>query len=229
LEKIKLSYTRIVISKAMKNRNDILKELQQIAPILSSFETKNIYSVPENYFLNFKKEVLEKIRRDEVQQELKSIAPDLADLKKVSSEKIPTHYFATFPREILNRISTQKADRPYMKGRLGLSRVIDILLGRFRGYKPKYAFAFAGTILLIVLGAIFSKVEQCNDLDCKMATLSDDEINNYLNDNSYAYSEEIFESSEEGTSAVEKATVNQAYNDLMKDISNEELDRALLN
>jgi hypothetical protein len=211
----------------MKNRNDILKELKEIAPTLSSLEKKNIYSIPENYFLNFKKAVLEKIRRNEVQQELKSIAPGLVDLKKVYSEKIPTNYFEFFPRQIFNEISSQKGNKT--KKANALNEAINILAGRLSGYKPRYALAFAGTILILVLGAIFFKPEQCNDLNCKLASLSDDEINNYLNENSYAYSEEIFESSEEGTSAVEKATINKVYKDLMKDISNEELDRALLN
>jgi hypothetical protein len=216
----------------MKNRNDILKELEEIAPTLASLEKSNAFQVPENYFTEFKSGILIKIRAGEVQQELQSIAPELAQLQKGSLEQVPANYFESFPQQMQKKIpvQTQNTSFEFKRTSLGLRELADRLAGIF--FKPRYAMAFAGTVSIVAVALMmFLKVEQCNDFDCQLASLSDDEITSYLNDNTFAYSDEVFETylEEEGMPAGENAQVNKAYNDLMKDVSNEELEAALLN
>jgi hypothetical protein len=207
----------------MKNRDDILKELREIAPKLSELRPDNVYSVPENYFTQFRVSTLEKIRAFEVQNELQALAPNLAALKKKGAKQVPANYFEAFPLQILNKVSIQKPESSKAPQSSGLSEWLNRLPGFL--FKPKYITAFAGsTALLIVAAMMFLKVEQCTDLECKMASLTDEEISNYL-DNSE--SQAMFQNYE-GT-GLERTKINNAYNDVMSDISTEELDQALLN
>lgn len=204
----------------MKNREEIFEELREIAPELSKLEKKQFDEVPANYFSSFPNEVMKKI----CEQELAQIAPTLAQHEKQNVLEVPANYFESFSQEILRKISVQKATKPSAKRATGQSRVIDILAGRFWWYKPKYAFAFAGTVLMVIIGiGMFTKVEQCSDLDCKMASLTDAEINSYLDDNSDVYSDEIFESAID-----ESINTGEIYKDALKDISDEELNNAIL-
>src|SRR3954468_16761898 len=92
----------------MENREDILKELREIAPKFSEGRPLNVYSVPENYFAEFQTATVEKIRTLEVKQELQALAPNLAALKKEEVNQVPAHYFEAFPQQILNKVTVQK-------------------------------------------------------------------------------------------------------------------------
>src|SRR5687767_10627764 len=121
----------------MKNSNDILEELKEIAPRLSSLQKTNFYQVPENYFAHFQSGMLQKIQAMEVEKELKAVAPQLAGLQKDLSKEVPANYFESFPQEVLKKISSQKAVTPSAKKASGLSTVLDNLAGFL--FKPKYA------------------------------------------------------------------------------------------
>ena len=72
----------------------------------------------------------------------------------------------------------------------------------------------------------FATVEQqCNDLDCKMAKLSNEEINSYLDSNTDNYQEEIFELNQE---ADLPSTDNNVLKDELNNVSDEELNNAIL-
>jgi hypothetical protein len=88
----------------METRENILKELQELAPTLAKMEKKNFYSVPENYFLDFKNALLETVKMSEAKQELKSIAPELLKLEKKQAAEIPANYFNTFSGDLMQRI-----------------------------------------------------------------------------------------------------------------------------
>ncbi len=203
----------------MKNNDEILKELKEIAPELSKLEKKVLDEVPVNYFSSFPNDVMKKIR----EQELIAIAPTLSQQEKVNALEVPADYFSSFPQQMLQTVSaTQKEVVSKSSWRESLYVVLEKVADVF--FKPKYAFAFAGTVSIVIIGVMmFIKVEQCNDLECKMASLTDAEINTYLDSNTDEYSDEIFETTlDESVSGVE------IYKDALKDISDEELNNAVL-
>ena len=252
----------------METRENILKELQEIAPMLSKIEKKNFNSVPENYFQNFKGGVLErvklsgvkeelkaiapellkvekkvvneipanyfksfsadlmqKIRANEVATELQTIAPTLSELEKVNLLEVPVNYFNAFPQQMLKKIATKQkvnavAEKPAWIE--ALSSVLENISSVV--FKPKYSFAFAGSAAMVIVAVMmFMKVEQqCNDLDCKMASLTNEELNTYLDSNLDDASEEIFELNADVS--LPSTDMSNVFNNL----SDEELNNALL-
>ncbi|HWB63742.1 MAG TPA: hypothetical protein VG603_09550 [Chitinophagales bacterium] len=257
----------------METRNDILKELQEIAPRLASVEKTNPYQLPENYFAQFQSSLMEKIKLGEVGAELKQVAPSLlqiekaktteipaayfsgfsgkliqkireteaanelaeiaptlAGLEKVNLYQAPANYFNAFPVKVLNKVEQSqpvKAVAPQWIQTLNeaLDRVISAV------FKPKYSVAFAGiTTSAIIAVMMIMKVQQCNDLDCRFAQLSTDDINNYLNNRTDAYKDDIFEETGNdnlSTNAVKSANEN-LYKDALKNVSDKALDEAIL-
>ncbi|MES2621654.1 MAG: hypothetical protein V4615_12455 [Bacteroidota bacterium] len=203
----------------MENRDDILKELKAITPALSKVEKKPLDEVPVNYFSSFPWAMMKKVR----EQELMAIAPTLSQQEKVNALEVPADYFSSFSQQMLKTVSsTEKevASKPSWTKSLNVvvEKVADIF------FRPKYAYAFAGTVSMVIVGVMmFIKVEQCNDWECKMASLTDSEINGYLESSSDEYSEEIFETTLDGS--IGSADI---YKDALKDISDEELNNAIL-
>lgn len=82
----------------MKKNPEIVQELQTIAPQLVKIETgKNWYAVPENYFEDFEKNIMQ------------SIAPEpvfatLASLKKENNYTVPEDYFEIASAKLLAQI-----------------------------------------------------------------------------------------------------------------------------
>ena len=52
----------------METREEILKELRAIAPNLASLEKRNYFTVPENYFGNFRVAILDLVETDVVKE-----------------------------------------------------------------------------------------------------------------------------------------------------------------
>jgi hypothetical protein len=258
----------------METRNDILKELQEIAPKLALLEKTNPYKLPEGYFLKFKDTVLQRvqlgdvkaelnvlapelskikavvseeevpatyfssfseklltqIRLNESVNELHEIAPELAKLEKVNAFEVPANYFNALPQQILGRVQQQsKAAVPASSGWV---RSLNELLDKIGGFvfQPKYSVAFAGVATSVIMVAmLFSKTQQCNDFDCKLAQLSNDEINNYIENKSDVYSDEIFEMNlnQNLLPTVEKDKGLKGYKEALKDVDDAALDAAI--
>ena len=255
----------------METRENILKELNELAPTLAKMEKKNFYSVPENYFLNFKSEMLgqvklsgvkqelktiasallniedrntvkvpvgyfdsfssgliKKIRANEIVAELNVVAPTLSTLGKENRLEVPANYFSAFPQQMMKRIAVEqkaKEATAMPKWMEALNNILENISAVV--FKPKYSFAFAGMAsIVIVAGMFFAKVEQqCNDLDCKMAKLSNEEINSYLDSNTDNYQEEIFELNQE---ADLPSTDNNVFKNELNNATDEELNNAIL-
>ena len=255
----------------METREDILKELMEIAPHLSSLQKANAYSVPEGYFLNFKNIMLEqlkavdvkqelgvlapsllkvqkplnaempaayfsdfksrlldKVRADEVAKELAVIAPRLSVLEKVNTLQAPANYFNAFPERVLADIQAHRHaavtdTRNWMDG---VNELLDVVINAV--FKPKYAVAFAGIATTVIMAVfMFIKVQQCDDLECKFAQLSNEEINNYLDNKSDAYSDEVFEMNlDKGLNAAHINNIH-AYKDALNDIDDAALNAAI--
>lgn len=255
----------------METKDDILKELRELAPQLASLQKVNAYSVPESYFLNFKHNILEqvkpvgvrqelqqlapsvlkiekplnaqlsatyfsdfsskllnKVRADEVAKELAVVAPRLSVLPKANIYKAPVNYFNAFPERALGNVIAQSesvvaAPRNWMAE---LNEFLDTVAAIL--FKPKYSVAFAGfTTTAIMAVFMFIKVEQCNDLECKFAQLSNDEISNYLDNKSDAYADEVFEMNLDIKSTNPNINNVHAYKDAMKDVDDAALNDAI--
>lgn len=90
----------------MKNRNNILEELKEVAPTLANLAQSDAYSVPENYFLSLQSKVLTKIKEEEAWE--KAVDPPLsAQLQALKSKKhfgLPEKYFASTTTHVLSTI-----------------------------------------------------------------------------------------------------------------------------
>ncbi len=94
----------------METRDDILKELREIAPGLAKLHKVNLYTAPENYFLNFSIGVLERAKQSEVQEELTVLAPALSKLKE-QKPTVPATYFTTFSSSLIDKIRVEEISR----------------------------------------------------------------------------------------------------------------------
>lgn len=164
----------------MENRNDILKELKEIAPALSKIEKKSFDEVPADFFNSFPEAMMKKVR----EQELAQIAPTLSQQKKVNEFEVPADYFNAFPQQMLTKVSSTSqgaASKPqWMEA---LNAVLEKVAGIF--FKPKYAFAFAGTVSMVIIASMFfMKTEQApcakGDLLCCLEKVSDEELDAYF-------------------------------------------------
>jgi hypothetical protein len=257
----------------METREDILKELRQIAPNLALLEKVNAYQAPDGYFLNFKNIMLEqvrpvdvkqelqvlapsllklekplnaeipaayftgfksrlldKVRADEVAKELAVVAPRLSVLEKVNVFEAPVNYFNSFPERVLGDIQAQKQavvtdTRSWVDG---LNEMLDGLISVV--FKPKYSMAFAGFATVAIMAVFtFVKVQQCDDLDCRFAQLSNEEINSYLDNKSDAYSDEVFEMNLDTKNITGNPNLNNvhAYKDALNDVDDAALNDAI--
>ena len=256
----------------METREDILKELKELAPHLASLEKVNTFQVPESYFLNFKNTLLEQIRPVDAKQELQALAPALSKLQKPANIEAPAMYFKDLSGQLLNKVRSEEVAKELatLAPRLSVlqktnplqvpadyfnafsGRVMrDItaeqaplantknwwdslneMLDQFMSvvFKPKYSVAFAGFSSIAILGVLmFVKVQQCDDLDCKFAQLSNDEINNYLDNKSDAYSDEVFEMNLDTKGLNNSSNMNNvhAYKDALNDVDDAALNAAI--
>ena len=258
----------------MENREDILKELQAIAPTLAGMEKTNPFRLPEGYFLNFQGLMLEKIKLGDVKAELNAVAPQLARIEKVTVSNVPDGYFSSFSAKLIKDIRTKEVLNELLEVAPELASVIkanihqvpatyfnefpQVMRERIKEqqiekagapswidsvnefldriaavvFRPKYAMAFSGGATMMFIGALmFLKIQQCNDLDCRFAQLTNDEINNYLENKTDAYSDEVFEGNfDAGQMPVaDKDNSLRGYNDALKDVDNAALDAAIAN
>jgi hypothetical protein len=259
----------------METREDILKELSEIAPALAALDKTNPFKLPEGYFNNFSTgvlnrikfgevkaelnavapelagltkpltiqepasyfsglpgKVMHKIRGFEVAQELAEIAPALSKLEKINSVEVPAGYFSMLPQQLLNKVQQQRPVSETIAP--GIITSLDNLFERWISviFRPKYTVAFAGlATTLIIAVMMFTKVQQRDDLDSRFAQLSTDEINNYLENRSDAYSDEVFEMNigQNMTQSDISETTLHVYKDALKDVDDASLNEAIEN
>ncbi len=257
----------------MKTQNEILKELQQIAPNLAALEKTNPYTLPDGYFVNFKNVLLEKLQRENIKVELSALAPELSKLETISAVNIPAKYFSDFSSRLVDKIRAQEALNELAEIAPALSKLekinafevpanyfstfpgkilsnatqpqgytapanpkwmqsLNLLLEQTvnKVFKPKYTFAFAGlTTTVIIAVLMFTKINQCTDLECKFAQLSSEEINVYLDTKSDMYSDEIFEMTvdEKLLPGIDKENSTGIYKDALKDVDDAALNSAI--
>ena len=209
---------------------DVKQELQALAPSLLKLPKPLNAEMPATYFSDFKSNLLNKVRADEVAKELAAIAPRLSVLEKVNILEVPANYFNAFPERVLGDIHAQRQaalvdTRSWMDS---LNEMLDGVINVI--FKPKYSLAFAGFSTIAIMAVLmFVKVQQCDDLECKFAQLSTDEINNYLDNKSDAYSDEVFEMNldTKGLSGNPNMNSVHAYKDALNDVDDAALNDAI--
>jgi len=206
----------------------VKQELKTVAPELLKVEKRSTVEVPIGYFNSFSGDLMKKIRANEVAAELKEIAPTLSEAEKVNRVEVPANYFNAFPQQMMKRIAAEEKTKQVAitpKWFESLNNALENIAAVI--FKPKYSFAFAGMTTMLIVGVMFfMKVEeQCADLDCKMAALSNEELNTYLDSNMDESSEEVFELNADVNLP---STDNNAMNNTFNNLSDEELNKALL-
>lgn len=94
----------------METRDDILKELREVAPELAKLSKVDRYRAPENYFMNFSACILEKVKKDEVREELTALAPALLKVKE-ATPAVTSNYFSTFSSSLLDKIRGEEVSK----------------------------------------------------------------------------------------------------------------------
>jgi len=254
----------------METRENIWKELQGIAPTLAKMEKRNFYSVPENYFLDFKNGLLETVKLSEAKQVLKTLAPELLKLEKKQQTEIPANYFSSFsgdlmkkmraaevnaelqqiaptlsgieekvnlyevpanyfnafPQQMMKRIATEQKNELPSALPAWLQLVNGVLESIYaRVFKPQYSFAFAGVASIVIVSVmLFTKVEKpCTELACLENAITDDELNAYFAKSPDLYQEEVFEQD-----FTNKTIEEQAFKEVLNSVSDQDLDKAIL-
>lgn len=176
--------------------------------------------VPEQYFNTFATTLLQKIKAEEAAAELQEIAPMLNRLTKTYSPPVPADYFANFPAQMLQRVQPPAA--PALPAWLqGLNNLLENALAPL--FKPRYALAFAGTASVLLMAAMFFiKVQQCTDLECKMAAITNEELDAYFATHADEFNTNLLEYSaddkniQEQTNALNRLS-DEELNDLLID------------
>lgn len=94
----------------MKNRNNILDELKEVAPTLANLAQSDAYSVPENYFSSLQSKIFTKIKEEEVWEKASdpALSPQLQLLKGKKHFSLPENYFANTTANILSTIRKEE-------------------------------------------------------------------------------------------------------------------------
>lgn len=89
----------------MKTQNDISKELQEVAPLLSGVDRTNFYQVPYGYFDASLVSIIELVDKPETAQEQLGV---LQTLPKLETRRVPAGYFNTFSDEMIRSIRAEE-------------------------------------------------------------------------------------------------------------------------
>jgi hypothetical protein len=94
----------------MKNNNEIIKELIEIAPELANLKPRNSFAVPQDYFAKLPIEVLNKIKTEEAWESAAepTLSPLLQTLKKKQPFNTPQNYFQTSAAHIIHAVRSEE-------------------------------------------------------------------------------------------------------------------------
>ena len=155
----------------MQNRNDILDELKAISPTLFQVKEKEILTkVPSNYFAELTENIIAQTQQEN---------DFLSTIPKEKIE-IPTNYFNSFADNIIDKI--KKEEQTISEG-----KIISIQQPKTTIVKLFSRIAVAASVVGVLFFGI-KNYNQSNTLtnNCEdgIACLTQDEIYNYMNDNS---------------------------------------------
>ncbi len=165
----------------MKPTKDIENELKSVAPLLVGLHKPEAKTAPDGYFTQFNAKFMQQI----VAEENKALAPILASLNKPTAPQVSVVYFQHFADQLTGKIKAEEK-----KATLSASPSWQDSLNAFIEeklaflFRPQLAMAFAGTFSVFFVAVMFvTKVDQCSDIDCKMAALSTNDLDKYWEEN----------------------------------------------
>lgn len=211
----------------MNNKNDILNELKTISPLLYSIkENEKSLLVPENYFEQLADNALAEIQ---IESGL------LASLKKEKIE-IPENYFDTFSDSIIDKIKSQEKE-------IEQGTLVDLpSKKRNKIFAMFNAVAVAASIVGAIIMIRHLQIQEPTivapqiDVKAAIASLTQDEIYQYMYANSNEFGLEqiktaVSSSFQNENESVEKAAEATSTIDTSKssipEITNEDIDNYL--
>ena len=192
-------------AKALKADN-VAGELASLSPLLSKISKQTPYTVPAGYFDNLEKKPEQKIISDKDQtaeEELESISPLLSGLKRQTTYTLPEGYFENFQNTIVKETPAAK------------TKVIAFTSRKwFRYAAAALVTGFVATIGLLLLNKperIDPSTKSFDWVQKNMKKVSTDDINEFV------------ELASAGTPDVVKTDAKDEINNLLKDVSDKEI------
>jgi hypothetical protein len=186
--------------------DNVVEELASLSPLLSKISKQTPYTAPEGYFDNLEKKLEQTIINNKEQtakEELENISPLLGELKKQTTYTLPEGYF-----ENLRPIITK--ENPVHE-----TKVISITSRKwFRYAAAALVIGFVATIGLLLLNKperIDPSVKSFAWVQKNMKKVSTDDINEFV------------ELAGAGTPDVAKTDTKDEINNLLKDVSDKEI------
>jgi hypothetical protein len=180
-------------------------ELQTLSPLLSSISKKTPYHLPDDYFSDLSENTIAEAKAlSFVQEELDEFSPVLHKLKHAPVYTVPAGYFDQLPNAILNKVQQHQPAKVVKMGN--------------RSYLRRY-IAAAAVVLVIAAGAFWfvqkpgSTVNPSDPIAIKQ--VPDEELIRFIDD--------LSSTAEVGTSIAYTEFDNTAMQDLLADVSDEEL------
>lgn len=209
----------------MEQNNEIITELKEIAPELSRLRKPTKGEIPVAYFQSFPFELINTIRAQEVAEELAEVAPALAGIEKQNILSPPSaNYFHDSPTLIWEKI--REENKAAVSATPGWFTSVNVYVERITGliFRPRYAAIFAGfaSIFLIAVMLVLKMEEHCADLDCRMAQISNEELNAYFSTHADEFSSDLLDYPENGFQQQE------TFNKLIHDLTDDEFEKAIL-
>jgi len=181
-------------------------ELASLSPLLSNISRQNIYAVPVDYFDTVHKklsEIIIDVQRESVQEELENISPLLGGLKKQTPYTLPGGYF-----ENLQYSNARENNIP-------VAKVISITSRKwFRYAAAALVVGFVATVAFLVLNkpaSIDPADKSFSWVQKNMKKVSTDEINEFI------------ELANAGNPDAVKTNGREEINNLLKDVSDKEI------
>jgi hypothetical protein len=175
---------------------DIVKELEEIVPGLQLPPSPPPYAVPAGYFENLPEQVMQRVRQQEadaVQEELAELSPLLASAARQLPLSTPEGYFNDLSQKIMAGIS-QAEEAP--------ARVSPL-----RSRKRYLSWAVAASLLVLVgLSTMFllRRSTGTGSFESQLASVSDQEIVEYLQSHSDAFDNEAILSNVSGVEVADE-------------------------
>ena len=234
----------------MTQRDNILQELQELKSILADAGFQNVYQAPAGYFDGLANEILNRVRALEAtsaSEELAALSPLLSSISKKMPQSVPAGYFDELGKKLEQTILTgneQTAKEeleslsPLLSG-LKNKKTYTAPVGYFENLQPavneenskakvvsitnhkwfRYAAAAVVIGFVATIGFLALNKEKTIDPESKsyawveknLKKVSTDDINEFV------------ELANEGTTDVVKLEAKGEINDLLKDVSDKEI------
>ena len=219
----------------MDNNDLILKEIEEVSPLIASIGNRRVFTVPKAYFSQFLAFIILKINQTPIVQSSES-----------GSYSVPQNYFLHLPDTILDRIKAEieiknpelKAIAPLLNSldrknvysvpeqyfnSIQLNRIIqnknNARLLSFSKFSRRIVTYSAAAIMAgVMVTGVFYHPGQTGSLDVskEVNKLTDDELKGYFDDHTVVYSEDSMNIGDE---------INVA--DQLKSLSDEEINSYL--